>query len=261
MTEHLEDHKIVSDKEWIESRKSLLKKEKEFTILRDQLSKQRRDLPWVVVKKEYVFEGPDGRQKLSELFRGRSQLIVYHFMFDPSWEAACLHCSFWADNFNGVIVHLNQRDVTMIAVSRAPYSKLAAYQKRMGWNFKWISSHDTDFNFDYHVSFTPEELARKEANYNFNMQDPLSSEREGVSVFYKDPTGRVFHTYSAYARGIDMLNVAYHYLDLVPKGRDEAGHTSLNSGFAAMMNIPNSCDSLFGLFPYQIVIRPALCQS
>jgi predicted dithiol-disulfide oxidoreductase (DUF899 family) len=224
MTEPLKAHKIVPENEWVESRKALLKKEKEFTILRDQLSQQRRDLPWVTVNKEYVFEGPNGKQTLSELFDGRSQLIVYHFMFDPSWEAACLHCSFWADNFNRIIVHLNQRDVTMIAVSRAPYSKLAAYRKRMGWDFKWVSSCDTDFNFDYHVSFTPEELAKKEAFYNFVTQDPHSSEREGVSVFYKDPAGRVFHTYSAYARGIDMLNVAYHYLDLVPKGRDEAGH-------------------------------------
>jgi predicted dithiol-disulfide oxidoreductase (DUF899 family) len=224
MTEHLGDHKVVSGKEWIEARKSLLKKEKDFTVLRDQLSKQRRDLPWIAVNKEYVFEGPDGKQTLSDLFDGRSQLIVYHFMFDPSWDEACLHCSFWADNFNGIIVHLRQRDVSMIAVSRAPYTKLAAYQKRMSWNFKWVSSHDTDFNFDYNVSFTPEEMVKKEANYNFNMQDPLSSEREGVSVFYKDPAGRIFHTYSAYARGIDMLNVAYHYLDLVPKGRDEADH-------------------------------------
>ena len=224
MAESFEDHMIVSEKEWLEARKALLKKEKEFTFLRDQLSQQRRDLPWVAVDKEYVFEGPNGKETLSELFNGRNQLIVYHFMFDPSWEAACLHCSFWADNFNGIIVHLNQRDVTMIAVSRASYSKLAAYKKRMGWDFKWVSSHDTDFNFDYDVSFTPEEMERKEAFYNYNLQDTHSPEREGVSVFYKDPTGRVFHTYSAYARGIDMLNVAYHYLDLVPKGRDEGGN-------------------------------------
>jgi predicted dithiol-disulfide oxidoreductase (DUF899 family) len=224
MTEGLEDHKIVSKDDWIEARKALLKKEKEFTILRDQLSQQRRKLPWVAVNKEYVFEGPNGKENLAELFDGKSQLIVYHFMFDPSWEAACLHCSFWADNFNGIIVHLNQRDVTMIAVSRAPYSKLTKYEKRMGWDFKWVSSYDTDFNFDYHVSFRPEELDRKEAFYNYDLQDMNSSEREGVSVFYKDPAGRVFHTYSAYARGIDMLNVAYHYLDLVPKGRDEVGH-------------------------------------
>ncbi len=224
MTGSLEDHKIVSENEWIEARKALLKKEKELTILGDQLNQQRRELPWKKVNKEYVFEGPNGKQTLRELFDGRSQLIVYHFMFDPSWEAACLHCSFWADNFNGIIVHLNQRDVTMIAVSRAPYSKLAAYEKRMGWDFKWVSSYDTDFNFDYQVSFTPEELDRKETFYNYNLQDTHSSEREGVSVFYKDPADHMYHTYSAYARGIDMLNVAYHYLDLVPKGRDEAGH-------------------------------------
>src|SRR6266496_3258856 len=204
MSGSLEAHKVVSEKEWIEARKVLLKKEKEFTVLRDRLNKERRELPWKEVNKEYVFEGPNGKQTLRELFDGRSQLIVYHFMFDPSWEAACLHCSFWADNFNGIIVHLNQRDVTMVAVSRAPYSKLAAYRKRMGWDFKWVSSYGTDFNFDYHVSFTAEELAKKEAFYNFVTQDPYVAEREGVSVFYKDPAGRVFHIYSAYARGIDM---------------------------------------------------------
>jgi predicted dithiol-disulfide oxidoreductase (DUF899 family) len=218
-----ENHKVVSSDEWIEARKQLLIKEKEFTRLRDQLSQQRRDLPWEAVNKEYVFEGPNGKQTLPELFDGRSQLIVYHFMFDPSWDAGCPHCSFWADNFNGIIVHLNQRDSTMIAVSRAPYSKLAAYEKRMGWNFKWVSSHDTDFNFDYHVSFTPEELARKEAFHNFTTQSPPGSETVGVSVFYKGESGKVFHTYSTYSRGVDMVNGAYHYLDLVPKGRDEAG--------------------------------------
>ena len=218
-------NKIVSEEEWIESRKAFLKKEKEFTALRDQLSQQRRYLPWVAVSKDYVFEGPNGKQTLSELFDGRSQLIVYHFMFDPSWEEGRAHCSFWADNFNGNIVHLNQRDVTMIVVSRAPYSKLALYKKRMGWDFRWVSSYDTDFNYDYHVSFTQEELAKNEAFYNYTSYKPSSTaEREGVSVFFKDSRGRLFHTYSAYARGIDMLNVAYHYLDLVPKGRDEAGH-------------------------------------
>ncbi len=216
-------HEVVSHEEWIEARKRLLIEEKEFTRLRDQLSQRRRDLPWEAVDKEYVFEGPDGKQTLPELFDGRSQLIVYHFMFDPSWEAGCPHCSRWADNFNGIIVHLNQRDATMIAVSRAPYGKLAAYKKRMGWNFKWVSSSETDFNVDYHVSFTPEELAEKKAFYNFTIQDPDCSEREGVSVFYKDPRDRVFHTYSTYARGIDMLNLDYHYLDLTPKGRDEGG--------------------------------------
>jgi predicted dithiol-disulfide oxidoreductase (DUF899 family) len=145
-------------------------------------------------------------------------------MFDPSWDAGCRHCSYWADNFTGSIVHLNHRDVTMIAVSRAPYAKLAAYKERMGWNFKWVSSFETDFNFDFHVSFTPEELAKKEAFYNYVRQRPPVAEMQGVSVFHQDASGSVFHTYSTYSRGIDMLNSAYHYLDLVPKGRDEAGH-------------------------------------
>jgi len=224
MTGSLEHHKVVSRNEWLEARKMLLKKEKEFTILRDQLSQERRNLPWIAVDKEYTFEGPKGKETLSDLFDGRSQLIVYHFMFHPSWDAGCPSCSFWADNFNRIIVHLNQRDVTMIAVSRAPYNKLAAYEKRLGWVFKWVSSYNTDFNFDYNISFRPEEIAKKEGMYNFTIQDPHSPEREGVSVFCKDPEGRIFHTYSAYARGIDMLNVAYHYLDLVPKGRDEAGN-------------------------------------
>jgi predicted dithiol-disulfide oxidoreductase (DUF899 family) len=214
-------HKVVSDKEWLEARKALLIKEKEFTRLRDQLSQLRRDLPWEAVTKPYEFEGPNGKETLPELFEGRSQLIVYHFMFGPDWEAGCPHCSRWADNFNGIIVHLNQRDVTLVALSRAPYRKLADYRKRMGWTFKWVSSSKTDFNFDYHVSFTPDELAKKEALYNYTMQNPGSSEREGVSVFFKDAAGAVFHTYSGYARGIDMLNVDYHYLDLTPKGRDE----------------------------------------
>ena len=223
MADRLEQHKVVAHDAWLEARKQFLAREKDFTRLRDQLSQARRDLPWERVDKRYVFEGPNGQETLPDLFDGRSQLIVYHFMFDPDWEEGCPHCSRWADNFNGIIVHLNQRDVTMVAVSRAAYPKLAAYKKRMGWSFKWVSSSGTDFNFDYHVSFRPDELARKSAVYNFTVQDPGVSEREGVSVFYKDPRGSVFHTYSAYARGIDMLNVDYHYLDLVPKGRDEGG--------------------------------------
>jgi predicted dithiol-disulfide oxidoreductase (DUF899 family) len=219
----LENHKVVSHREWIEARRELLKKEKEFTRLRDQLSQWRRDLPWERVEKSYVFEGPSGKESLSDLFDGRSQLVVYHFMFDPDWDAGCPHCSHWADNFDRVIVHLNQRDVTMIAVSRAPYSKLVVYERRMGWSFKWVSSFGSDFNFDYQASFTPSQLAEKRALYNFVEQDPGFSEREGVSVFYKDPKGDIFHTYSAYARGIDMMNVDYQYLDLVPKGRDENG--------------------------------------
>ena len=221
----LKNHPVVSKEGWLSARKALLAKEKEFTRLRDKLSQQRRELPWEAVKKEYVFEGPNGKQTLPELFDGRSQLIVYHFMFDPSWEAGCPHCSFWADNFNPIIVHLNQRDATMIAVSRAPFSKLAAYKKRMGWSFKWVSSHESDFNFDYHVSFTSEELAKKEAFYNFTIQNPKDPEHAGMSAFYKDAAGSVFHTYSAYARGIDMLNTAYNYLDLAPKGRDEGSRS------------------------------------
>jgi predicted dithiol-disulfide oxidoreductase (DUF899 family) len=221
---NLKNHKIVSKNEWLTARSALLKNEKEFTVLRDKLSQQQRDMPWASVDKEYLFDGPNGKQTLSDLFDGRSQLIVYHFMYDPNWDAGCPSCSFWADNFNGIVVHLNQRDVTMIAVSRAPYTKIDEYKKRMGWNFKWVSSYNTDFNFDYHVSFKPEELSEKKAFYNYDLQDTHSPEREGISVFYKDTAGHVFHTYSAYARGIDTLNVAYQFLDLVPKGRDEAGH-------------------------------------
>jgi len=216
-------HPVVSHDQWLDARRSLLAKEKEFTRLREELSQQRRALPWEAVAKDYSFEGPDGNQGLSELFAGRSQLIVYHFMFAPDWDAGCPHCSFWADNFNEIIVHLNQRDVTMIAVSHAPYGKLAAYRKRMGWTFKWVSSNGTDFNFDYQASFTPEQIAEKKALYNFAAQDPGVAEREGISVFYKDESGRLFHTYSTYARGIDIANAAYHYLDMVPKGRDEHG--------------------------------------
>jgi predicted dithiol-disulfide oxidoreductase (DUF899 family) len=221
---NLDNHKIVSKNEWIAARKVLLKKEKEFTALRDQLSQQRRDLPWVAVDKEYVFDGPNGKETLPDLFDGRSQLIVYHFMYDPNWDVGCPSCSFWADNFNDIIVHLNQRDVTLIAISKAPFNKIAAYKKRMGWDFKWVSSYDTDFNFDYHVSFTQEELAKKKAFYNFISQDPRTSEREGISVFYKDLSDKIFYTYSAYARGIDILNNTYNYLDLVPQGRDEDGY-------------------------------------
>ncbi len=223
------NHSVVAHDEWIKARRDFLIKEKEFTRLRDQLSQERRDLPWEAVAKPYGFEGPDGKRTLPELFEGSepARRLPRHVppgsaSPDTSWtnDAACQHCSFWIDNFNGVLVHLNQRDVTLVAVSRAPYAKLAAYQKRMGWDFKWYSSNDTDFNFDYGVSFKPDEMAAKRAFYNYTMQDPYVSEREGCSVFYRDPGG-VFHTYSTYARGIDMLNVAYHYLDLVPKGRDE----------------------------------------
>lgn len=219
----LDDHKIVSPEKWLEARKQLLAKEKEFTRLRDELAQARRDLPWEEVRKTYVFEGADGKQTLPELFDGRSQLIIYHFMFGPGAEVGCPHCSHWADSFNGVIAHLNHRDVTMIAVSQAPYAKLAAYKKRMGWSFKWVSSGASDFNVDFQASFTPEQQATKQALYNYGTQAPGGSQREGISVFYKNAAGGVFHTYSTYARGIDMMNADYQYLDLVPKGRDENG--------------------------------------
>jgi predicted dithiol-disulfide oxidoreductase (DUF899 family) len=218
----MQPKKVVSPEEWLAARKALLAKEKEFTRLRDELSRQRRDLPWERVEKEYVFDGPDGKQTLPQLFDGRSQLIVYHFMFDSDWDAGCKSCSFWVDNFDNIVVHLNHRDVTMIAVSRAPLAKLAAYRARMGWKVKWVSSAGNDFNRDYHVTHTADELANKDTYYNYVRQRPYGSESPGISVFYKDGSGAVFHTYSCYARGLDMLNGAYHYLDLVPKGRDEA---------------------------------------
>ena len=216
-------HHIVSHSDWTAARIAFLEKEKAFTRARDELSAARRALPWEKVETNYVFEGENGPVSLADLFRGKSQLIVYHFMFGPDWEAGCPHCSHWADNFNGIIVHLNQRDVSMVAVSRAPYARLAAYRKRMGWSFQWFSSLGTDFNFDYQASFTPDEVARKNALYNFTRQDPGTSEREGISVFSKGADGTIFHTYSTYARGIDMLSTDYNYLELVPKGRDENG--------------------------------------
>jgi predicted dithiol-disulfide oxidoreductase (DUF899 family) len=220
---HNQNHKIVSKDEWIKARIELLVKEKEFTHLREQINQNRRDLPWIKVNKEYIFDGPKGKQTLSSLFDGKSQLIIYHFMFSPSWEAGCPHCSFWADNFDNIIIHLNQRDVNMIAVSRAPYDKIDSYKKRMEWNFDWVSSFDNDFNFDYHVSFTQEELVNKKAFYNYTFQDTGVSEKEGISVFYKNIQGQIFHTYSTFERGIDDFNLAYHFLDIVPKGRDENG--------------------------------------
>ncbi len=209
-------NRVVGHQEWLAEREELLAREKEFTRARDELSRRRRELPWERVDKEYVFAGAEGKRTLAELFDGRSQLIVYHFMFDPSWDEGCKSCSFWADNFDPNVIHLNARDVTMVALSRAPYEKLAAYEKRMGWSFDWFSSGDTDFNYDFGVSF------RAESPYNYGSQT-ASGEREGASVFYKDDEGSVFHTYSTYARGIDLLNSAYNYLDLVPKGRDEEG--------------------------------------
>jgi predicted dithiol-disulfide oxidoreductase (DUF899 family) len=210
--------KAVGRDEWLAARKELLAKEKAFTRARDELTGQRQALPWEPVEKEYVFDGPNGKETLADLFVGRSQLIVYHFMFGPEDDVGCKSCSFWADNFNPNVIHLNARDVSFTAVSRAPFEKLEAYRQRMGWDFHWVSSGGTDFNFDYGVSFAPEQ--QQEAVYNYGSLAPHIPEREGLSVFARED-GRIFHTYSAYARGIDLVNTAYNYLDLVPKGRDE----------------------------------------
>lgn len=216
-------HKIVSQEEWHLARQAFLAKEKEFTRLRDELSQQRRELPWTKVEKAYLFKGSNGQESLADLFAGKSQLIVYHFMYGPDWgERGCPSCSFWADNFNGIDVHLAARDATLLAVSRAPLDKIEQYKAKMGWNFKWVSSFGSDFNFDYHVSFTPESVADGTASYNYKPQDN-SGELPGISVFFKGEDGTIYHTYSTYARGLDMLNGAYHYMDLLPKGRDEAG--------------------------------------
>jgi len=217
----IENHPVVSREEWVEARRQFLAREKEFTRARDRLSAERRALPWERVDKSYAFDTPKGRQTLAELFDGRSQLIVYHFMFGPDWEDPCKSCSFWADNFNGIPVHLRHRDVTLIAVASAPLHKIDALKRRMGWNFTFVSSAGSDFNHDYNVSFTPDELAAGEITYNYARSKLLMTELPGISVFYRDASGSVFHTYSCYARGLDMLNGAYHYLDLVPKGRDE----------------------------------------
>ena len=214
-------HQVVPHEQWLEARKAFLAQEKAFTRERDRLSQARRDLPWERVDKDYVFDGPAGKQTLAQLFGSSSQLVVYHFMYDPEWDEGCKSCSFWADNFNGIPIHLRARDTAFVAVSRAPLLKLEAYRKRMGWSFTWLSSSDSDFNRDFGVEFTEEEVEKKGADYNYTVQDPFDTQREGVSVFYKDESGAVYHTYSAYARGIDLLNGAYNYIDLTPKGRDE----------------------------------------
>lgn len=217
----VKEHKVVSEKQWLAARKKLLAEEKKFSKLRDQLNRKRRDLPWVKIEKEYVFEGPNGEETLSGLFSGRSQLVTYHFMFGPDWDEGCPHCSFWADHYDATLIHLAHRDTTLVVVSRAPFTDIDRFQKRMGWRFKWVSSAKNDFNFDYHVSFTPEQIRSKKMFYNYGPLDMDIDEREGVSAFYKDAKGAVYHTYSSYARGIDMLNTTYHFLDLTARGRDE----------------------------------------
>jgi predicted dithiol-disulfide oxidoreductase (DUF899 family) len=215
--------KVVSPAEWVVARKELLKKEKEFTRLREELSRSRRELPWEKVEKKYVFDGPNGKETLADLFEGRSQLIVYHFMMGPGWKEGCPGCSFVADHLDGARVHLAARDITLVAVSRATLPEIEAFKKRMEWGFKWVSSNGTDFNMDYHVSREPGEKADQKVVYNYEMQVFPSEERPGLSVFYKDAAGDLFHTYSTYARGLDILLGAYNFIDLTPKGRNEEG--------------------------------------
>ena len=217
----MEDREIVSEADWFVARKDLLTREKEFSRQRDALSAARHSLPWVKIDKKYVFDGPKGRETLAELFDGRSQLIVYHFMFGPGWEEGCKSCSYLADHFDGANWHLPHRDVTFVVVSRAPLSEFEPYKKRMGWRFKWMSSHGNDFNFDYHVSFTKEDEAKGKVYYNYGMGEFMSDELPGLSVFYKNAEGDIFHSYSAYARGLDILVGTYNFLDLTPLGRQE----------------------------------------
>ncbi len=224
----IKNHPVVSHSEWMAARTAFLAREKEFTRQRDEINRQRRQLPWERVDKQYVFDGPNGKETLADLFVNRSQLIVYHFMFSPEWDEGCPICSFWADHFDSLRYHLKRRDATFVAISRAPYAKIEPFKKRMGWGFKWLSSFNNDFNFDFMVSFTPEQLNSGTVFYNYSTIEADSADREGASVFYKDESGAIFHTYSTYARGIDMLNHTYNFLDLVPKGRNENPNDSVD---------------------------------
>ena len=218
---------IVTHDQWLAARLKLLAKEKDFTRLRDEVARERRAMPWERVEKEYRLEGEEGSRTLRELFCPRSQLVVYHFMYPPEWDAGCPHCSFWADSFDPNVVHLAANEVTLVAVSIAPIEKLEAYRRRMGWGFRWLSSAGTSFNRDFGVTLTEEDVARG-ATYNYTSTPARPTEREGMSVFYRSDDGRIFHTYSAYARGIDLLNAAYNYLDTVPLGRREDGEDRHN---------------------------------
>jgi predicted dithiol-disulfide oxidoreductase (DUF899 family) len=223
MTSNTEAPKVVGQAEWLAARKELLRKEKEFTRLRDELSGGRRELPWEKVETQYVFDGPKGKVTLADLFGGRSQLIIYHFMFGPGWKEGCPSCSLVADTIDGAAVHLAARDTTLMAVSRAILPEIEAFKKRMGWRFSWVSSNGNTFNRDYHVSFSKEEMAQGKAYYNYESNGFPSEEAPGASVFFKNRTGEIFHTYSTFGRGLDMLIGAYNYLDFTPKGRDEDG--------------------------------------
>ena len=215
------NHEVVDHEEWVARRKAFLEREKELTKLRDELSAARRALPWEKVDEDYVFETVAGRRSLSELFEGRPQLLVYHFMFGPDWDAGCPSCSFWADGYDRNAIHLAQRNITLIAVSRAPLEKIQAYRERMGWSFNWVSSLENDFNWDYDVSFKQEDLDAGKVYYNYTQTSFGSGEGPGLSAFYRDGDGAVFHTYSTFARGLDMFNAAYHMMDMAPLGRDE----------------------------------------
>lgn len=219
----MQRHRIVSQAEWIEARKAHLAREKELTREMDRLREERRALPWVKVEKNYTFYGPNGRMSLADLFQGRSQLVVQHFMFAPGWTEGCIGCSFAADHVDAARQHFEQKDVSFAAVSRAPYAEFAPFKKRMGWDFLWVSSAQSDFNYDFGVSFTPEQLAGGKMHYNYEDQRASGEEQPGISVFYKNDAGDIFHTYSAYGRGDEATIGAYAYLDLVPKGRDENG--------------------------------------
>jgi len=217
----MQPHQIVSRDQWIAARRQLLVKEKELTRLRDQLSAERHALPWVKIEKPYIFDGPHGKETLADLFDGRSQLIVKHFMFGPDWQEGCVGCSFECDHVGGTLPHLEHHDVTYVAVSRAPLPRIEAFRQRMGWRFKWVSSFGSDFNYDFNVSFTPEQSAQGEVYYNYDIRPFQSDEMSGRSVFYRDAAGDVFHTYSSFARGGELFLGTYHYLDITPKGRQE----------------------------------------
>jgi len=215
---------VVSEEEWLERRKELLALEKEETRLRDKVRAARQALPWVKVDKDYVFDTPKGRKKLADLFDGRSQLMIYHFMLGPDWDAGCTGCSFLSDHVDGTLPHLNNHDVTYVAVSRAPLDQIEAYKKRMGWKFPWVSAFGSDFNFDYHVSFTKEDLAKDQVNYNYRDISPADAfdELPGLSAFYRNEAGEVFHTYSSYARGGEEMIGTLMILDRAPLGRNES---------------------------------------
>lgn len=219
----IETHEVVSREAWTEARRELLRKEKEFTRRYDALCEERRGLPWVKIDKSYLFEGPDGVETLSGLFAGRSQLVLQHFMMGPGWKEGCVGCSFMADHIDAARLHLEPHDVTVVVVARATLQEIEAFRKRMGWGFKWVSSYGSDFNYDFNVSFTSRQIAEGRAFYNYAFSDTEEEESPGVSVFYKDVAGRIFHTYSTFSRGQESMVGAYHFLDITPKGRNEHG--------------------------------------